>query len=459
MHYFKIQFKRSDVKRKILPLLLAVTLLTGCSTGLSVENLLSAPKLDAQQNEIYQALINSTGSAVKLKYPKGGEYRSAVVVRNIDDEPTDEALVFYEQASVQSGDAALRLKVLDQYDGAWQVMYDLACIGSEVDSISFTTLGVGNRTDIIVRFSMLNQTEQTFSVINYTDGVAKELYTASYSCLEVIDLNGDGFNELITVSTDKTAGVSTAMMFGRTETGFEKLSEAALTGSHSEIISTTKGLISENVSALFLDCSRGHGQYGTDVIYCQGNTLISPDSIGSEPESSIISRFTNDYMSDIFCTDIDSDGFIEIPSTAPLPGYETLTRPEQLCAVQWYTISDNSFALKYYGYFSSKFRFVLLFPNRWRGVVSAVPNLQDNEIIFIGYDAKTGLEVNDSTELMRIRIVDKNDGEKLKDSAGMTILGETEEAVYCYSVTNSYKTGSLALTESELENSFILLDK
>lgn len=431
-------------------------LCTGCSAGLSVENLLAAPKLDAQQNEIYQALISSSGSAVKLKYPKGGDHRSAFVIKDIDGEPTDEALVFYESESVQSGEAALRLKVLDQYDGSWQAVYDLACIGSEVESIAFTTLGEGGSTDIIVRFSMLNQTEQAFSVMSYADGIMTELYAASYSCLEVFDLNGDNFNELLTVSADKSTGISTALMLGRTEKGLEKLSETQLAGTHAEIVNTTKGMISEDVPALFMDYSRGQGQYGTDVIYCFGNRLICPDSIGENADSSIVSRFTNDYMTDIFSTDIDGDGFVEIPSTTPLPGYEVLTRPEQLCAVQWYTIQDNNFILEHYGYYSSKFNFVLLFPNRWRGVVSAVPNLQANEIIFIGYNSATGLEVNDATELMRIRIVDKNDVEQMKDAAGMTKIGETEEAVYCYSVTNGYKTGKLALTDSELQNSFIV---
>ncbi len=449
------------MKKRLYMLLLtvAVVLLSGCSAaGLSVENLLTAPKLDPQQNEIYNALINSTGSAIKLQYPKSGDYRSAFVLKNIDGEDTEEALVFYTSDSVQSGEAALRLKVLDRNpDGKWQAMFDLACVGNEVDSISFTTMGVGGKTDIILRYSSLNQTERTFSVVSYENGILNELHSASYACLEVIDLNADGYNELITVYTDKVSGMSSAMMFGRTDSGLEKLSEAPLAGVHAEIVNTAKGMVSEGVPAIFLDYSRGQGQYGTDIIYCEGDRLISPDSIGAEEDSSIISRFTNDYMGDIFCTDIDGDGFVEVPSATPLPGYETLNRSEQLCAVRWYTVENGTFTEKHYGYYSSKYRFVLLFPKRWQGVVSAVPNLAKNEIVFIGYNAVAGLTATPSTELIRIKIVDRNDGEQLKDAAGMTILAETEEDAYCYRATEGYITGKLALTESELRDSFILL--
>lgn len=445
------------MKIKALFILLLTAVLAGCSnTAVSVETLLAPPKLDGQQNDIYQALINSTGSAVKLKYPKSGDYRSAFVVRNIDDEPGEEALVFYEPDSVQTGEAALRLKFLDQYDGKWQVVYDLACIGTEIESISFTAIGSGFGEDIMLKTSMLNQTEKVLTVISYENGTARELYTNSFSCAEVFDLNCDGNDELITVVTDKITGVSSAAMFSRSQYGLTRLSGTELSGTHSEIVGVTKGLLSEGVPAMFLDYSRGQGQYGTSVIYCYGDTMVSPDSIGANADSGIVSRFTNDYMADIRCTDIDNDGFVEIPSMTPLPGYELLARSEQLCAVRWYTVKETAFVLDHYGYYSSKYKFALLFPNRWHGVVTAVPKLQDNEIIFISYNPSTGLEVNDSTELMRIKIVDKNDSKAMAQVGDALILGETEESLYCCLETAGYKTGKLALTESELKDSFII---
>ncbi len=445
------------MKLKAIAALLAVSLLAGCSTGASMETLLTPPKLDAQQNDIYQALINSSGSGIRLKYPKSGDYRSAFVVRDIDGEEGDEALVFYESGSVQSGEAALRLKVLDQYDGKWQAVYDLACMGSEVDSISFTSIGEGGGIDILIRYSMLNQTEKAFSVLDYRNGILKELCTQTYSSLEVYDLNNDGADELVAVYTDKALETTAAAMYSRQDGKFLKISEAPLVGAHSEITGVTKGMISEDTPALFLDYSRGQGQYGTDVIYCRGNKIISPDSIGANADSSIVSRFSNNYIANISSFDIDGDGFVEIPSMTALPGYETLPRQEQLCAVQWYTIADNNFAVEHYGYYSSKYSFALLFPNRWRGVVTAVPNIQDNEIVFISYDANRGLEVNSVTELMRIRIVDRHDMQAMAGVTEMKLLGTSEECLYYYSETDGYRTGMLALSESELKASFIIL--
>lgn len=439
--------------------LAAGIMLCGCSGG-SVENLLTAPKLTQEQNEIYQALINSSGSSIKLKYPRGGEFRSAFVLQNVDTEPTDEAMVFYESKSVQSGESALRLKMLDKKNGQWEAVYDLACVGSEVDSISFASLGEGKTIEMIVCYSMLNQTEKTVSVLNYSSGVISELYSGSYSCMEVIDLDQDGEDELVMVVPDKTSQTSMASMYTKTDDGLVKLSETPLGGVGADFISVTKGLLSENTTALFMDYSRGNGQYSTDVLYCRGGRLATPVNFATQPDGTpqnVISRFTNDYMTDIRSKDIDGDGNLEIPSMTPLPGYETLTRAEQLCAVEWYTVENNRYKQEYYSYYSSKYNFALLFPSRWQGVVSAVPNSQENEIIFISYSQNTGLEVNEYTELMRIRTIDKDDTDALVKAKDYHMIGENDENIICCKETTGYLTGKLALTESELQDSFIIL--
>ncbi len=446
----------------------------GCSLSASVENLLSPPKLTEEQNEIYQELINSVGRNVKLKYPRSGDYRSAFVLKNIDDEPGDEALVFYESNDIRSGESSLRLKFLDKTDDGWEAVYDLACAGNEIDSVVFTSLGndgarafsdnvSANETEpaecpvIILSYNLLNRTDKSFSVLKYKDKRPVELMSSTYSCMSVSDMDSDGQNELVVVSVNRELKSAVASMYTDNGEGLELLSNTPLYGGAADYLRVTEGLLNEGTPALFLDYSKGGGQSGTDVLYCYGSRLFCPDSIGGNPAAGIISRQVNNYMAEIYSFDINKDGFTEIPSTIPLPGYEILTKPEQLCAVQWYTVQNDNFTPKAYSYFSGTYSFALLFPNRWMGVVSAVADFTNNDIIFIAYDPQTGLTVTPENEIMRIHAVPRGDGSAENAASGMSRLAESNDLIFYYSVSSDRAMSKLALTESELRDSFVLL--
>lgn len=460
-------------KLLLIPICLLCMALCGCSLGASVDNMLTPPKLSEEQNEIYQELINSVGKSVKLKYPRNGDYRSAFVIRNIDDEPGDEALVFYESKDIRSGESALRLKFLDKSGENWETVYDLACPGNEVDSIVFADLGsdtpsVASETEtsalsdrgtsaIILSCTLLNQSEKSVLVLKYKDKKPVELLSSTYSCMSIADLNKDSQNELVIVSVNREMQTASASMYTDSTDGLELLSNTPLYGGAADYIRVTQGRLDESTPALFLDYSKGGGQSGTDVLYCYGSRLFCPNSIGSNPASGLISRQVNDYMAEIYSFDIDKDGFVEIPSTTPLPGYETLTKPEQLCAVQWYTVKNDNFTLESNSYFSGKYRFALLFPNRWTGVVTAVADFTNNDIIFISYNAEVGLNVTESNEIMRIHAAEKSDKYIPAVSEGEEKIGESEELEFFCTVNKSAETSKLALTESELKDSFVVL--
>lgn len=439
---------------RLCALVLLCAAMCGCS--LSMDDLLTPPKLTAEQNEIYKELINSVGS-VKLKYPKSGDYRSAFVLKDIDDEPGLEAIVFYEGKNTQSGESNLRMKILDKTDDKWEAVYDLSCTGSEVDSISFSRIGNSDYDDIIVCYTMLNQTEKSFSVLRYRSRTPQVLYTSVYSGIEVYDLNNDGLNELLVIAADKVNQIAVAKMFTNGDNGFEKLSETMIFGGAVSYNRITKGFVSMNTPALFLDYSKGGGQSGTDVLYCYGNSLFCPNSWTADSNSGVINRVVNNYTPEINCFDIDGDSYVEIPSTTPLPGYETYPKSEQLCAVMWYTIINDKFNLQHYSYYSERYGFALLFPNRWRGIVSVIANTSASEILFVTYDEEIGILGSEVNEIMRIRCVDKNDGAAVEAAKSLTVLGENDDTLFCYIESGKSRVGTMGLTESELKDSFIIL--
>ena len=199
---------------KLAAVCLSCLTMTGCSAlNFSVEGLINAPKLTSEQSEIHQALIESVGSNITLKYPKNGEYRSAYVIANIDDEPTDEAMVFYEYTSNGSEEDGLRVNILDKdEDGKWYSVKELAGAGTDIDQVIISPMGSNNQTDVFVGYQNLTNDEKTMEIYSYTDGDFKRVALDTYSVLEPLDINNDGYIELITIqrSTNNDTGAVTA---------------------------------------------------------------------------------------------------------------------------------------------------------------------------------------------------------------------------------------------------------
>ena len=154
---------------KLAAVCLSCLTMTGCSAlNFSVEGLINAPKLTSEQSEIHQALIESVGSNITLKYPKNGEYRSAYVIANIDDEPTDEAMVFYEYTSNGSEEDGLRVNILDKdEDGKWYSVKELAGAGTDIDQVIISPMGSNNQTDVFVGYQNLTNDEKTMDIQLY----------------------------------------------------------------------------------------------------------------------------------------------------------------------------------------------------------------------------------------------------------------------------------------------------
>ena len=91
-------------KRWLSGILALMLVFSGCTYGGgNVDGLLRPPRLSDEQNDIWLALKkDSQGDSIKLVYPQRGENRSAILLTNLDDEPGDEAVVFFQPATALS---------------------------------------------------------------------------------------------------------------------------------------------------------------------------------------------------------------------------------------------------------------------------------------------------------------------------------------------------------------------
>ena len=321
---------------KLAAVCLSCLTMTGCSAlNFSVEGLINAPKLTSEQSEIHQALIESVGSNITLKYPKNGEYRSAYVIANIDDEPTDEAMVFYEYTSNGSEEDGLRVNILDKdEDGKWYSVKELAGAGTDIDQVIISPMGSNNQTDVFVGYQNLTNDEKTMEIYSYTDGDFKRVALDTYSVLEPLDINNDGYIELITIqrSTNNDTGAVTAKasMLNMKNNEITRGENVDMCDNVTSYVSSKTGMLDSGRRAIFIDGLTADGKLQTEIIYYRYSGLQNPMQLRSEKLLPLCTRPAGYYSEDM-----DGDGDVEIPSTSPMVGYENAVADEMLYMTTW----------------------------------------------------------------------------------------------------------------------------
>lgn len=443
-----------------------ISALCGCSGSFSAGDLLASPRLTDEQNEIYNALTASAGR-VDLRYPHTGEYRSAFVIHNIDDEPTDEAIVFYEQnktdtakePGAQEGNAVANLRVsfLDKDEnGDWKATYELPAAGTEVESVAFSKLG-SDKEKLLISYSVLGSSDKIMSVIDYENGVATQLGTVGYSSYIMLDnptesgeylacFNRDGAKKSgnMTVygcSDSKTLGmIYPVLSFGNGVTDFDRITSANCL------------LLGKKMPCIAVDYLISENYYGTRVLYYNGSSFATAETTVRDGADTNYSRHVNSYTPKLRSQDIDSDGIIDIPATSPLPGYENLSFPEQICAVRWYKQNCNKIELTAYTFVDPQRNFMLTFPGRWVGMVTATVNTEDNSVTFWKYEGD--IKKNEYA-LLTIKTVLKSDTSaqsKLDTQSALRdgfrlFSDDSEKTIYYKSIMYE----GLSLTDDEID--------
>ena len=429
----------------------APVLLTGCSFGSSIDNLMAPPKLSAQQEQIYHALTEATGQNISLKYPKSGKYLSAFIVEDIDGDGVDEAVVFYERNGLVVDEITLRINVLDQDDGNWRSVCDTAAAGAEIEKVMISKLGDNERVNLIIGSSLINRSEKNVTVYNYdqTEGnIAPTFFSESYSFMDVTDLDGDEKNEFLLLTGSANGAPAGAEVYQLDEEGKYHQCPCELSGAFTEFDGLSYGKLPNGKTGLYIDAVSGTGSIQTDIVYMEDNRLKKVFSSAEESFATLRSSGCPSY-------DIDGDGELEIPVQVISPGYEDVSEGEQIKLTNWMRIGANdTLEHKHTSYYSIGEGYVFVFPEKWQGKVTVKRDAINDEMVFCSYSGgKAG------RELLRICCAEDMVSRDDRISTGYMLLKTKGESSYlAYIPQSGEKQDGLSITSGDAAIGFSFIE-
>ena len=461
------------MKIKIIVLMIFVLLsvsLSGCGlTNVGVEELLTAPKLSKEQSDIYKVIKDKVGQNIDFVYPLSGDNRSAYVIANLDNEPTEEALVFYKKSN-PTNQNIIRINVLDNYNGKWQSVYDKKCDASSIDKVIISHLAKDKKPYIMIGFNMLDMAEKNVYICEYKDGILEEITKGNYSICEEIDFDKDEDSDVALISNRAAEGSSIAMIISAQDGKIASKTVLPMQDKTTKYVNYIKGNLDKDTPALFVDCLKENGNIQTEVItYKNGkylnlmNTEKDPGIKDSATKETTIEDATTKEISkkDIFYTerldgyysqDVNNDGIIEIPVISPFldkANWDNTTNRKFI--TKWFGYKNNSFEKIFSSYYNAKEGYTFTFTKRWDRAIALKENTITGEKTFYKYSDDS----EDIVDLLTIVTVPRLKARKYVEN-GFFEITKRGRISYLAKILN--ESDALSITKDELVDNFYLIN-
>lgn len=439
---------------------LAAVLLTGLFSSCSMipantEDLLEPPKLSPDQAALAEALERGLGTDdFTLKYPVSGENRSAYILCNLDDEPTDEAVVFYQL----TGSDTIRMNILDQKtEGQWESVYDMAGAGDDIYTVDLATISTLDRNDLIISWKDRGRTDLNVEIYSYETGTLSNLFSGTGDRLYFMDINGDGYSEMVLLGWASSNDPSLQIV-RRAGSRVIARDETILSSRAIDFSGLTLGKTLDGETAIYVDELISSSTAATDIVVLDGFNMEvitaeeEPDEESEDAEDTAESLYDQTIRpSELTCQDYNGDGVTDIPSSSLMPGYSSSDEDENIYRIDYRNLSDGELLPAYSVVSNQEMGYIFLMPDQWVDNVTVRRVTETNEWQFVVYNG----DLNSSGPVLLSLRVSSHQDYQDKFSTDVYFPLATK-GIFEYTASIPTSDHELSITESEVRSRFLL---
>lgn len=364
--------------------------LCGCSDiSFGEQTLLRPPRATGDQAEIQNIIKEQTGSSYTLKYPRKGEYRSAVTVFETGKDKKEYAVALY---STEKGTKQNISIISHEADGwKWVGGHTNTCTG--IDRLIFDDINNDGKDEILVGWTTVNEGQNTLSAYSIEDENIREMaISESYTDLVIADITENESRDIMLLTLKFNQAPSTAKLLQYSEQEKRPIAKLSieLDQEITRFANTMYGKITSAKNGIVIDGEKNGGMFSTQVIYYDTALQKLYNPLVTESDSGASSNVTT-RKDMITSRDINGDGIIELPvvSQLPVPGG---TVPSSVCSsVSWGIIDleKGSLAHVISTVMNYKDSYYFIMPETWNGKVTAVSDAGCRSMSFYLWSGKT----------------------------------------------------------------------
>ncbi|MBO5230978.1 MAG: hypothetical protein J6B52_06140, partial [Clostridia bacterium] len=289
---------------------------SSCSTDVlirPVDSLLSPPLYYEEYEDLLEAFNKNVGGDFSFCHPQRGDYRSAIIVEDIDSDSQKEAFIFYKNSADTTN---ARMYCFDYTDGRWIPDGDFNGYGNGIDSIKLTDMDSDGVSELMVLWSFSGVSSGSIMSLYRAQpiiGEYREISNEACSVCEFVDVNGNGEKEVFFITQSNVSGVSqrSAKVMKLSGDSVALMGEARLDPNISSYTAVkTEKAASDEPMKIYVDALKGEQQMITELVYWDGekSELCAPFLDAETMSNTVTLRYEP-----IGCSDMNNDGIIDIP--------------------------------------------------------------------------------------------------------------------------------------------------
>ena len=417
--------------KRIAALLAGLTLLSALAacgeiTGLDAPALMSPPKTTADRQASYSLLCGEEND-VTLVYPKNGDYRSAIISRDLDGDGVSEVVGFC--AAGDTGGIRLQFMAEDEA-GAWRSLAQFTSTSTLVDRVFFGDLTGDGTEEIVVGWGDPQTATASISVYSLKDGAVRELSmnAVAYSEMLLTDFDGDGVQELFVMDLTRAgkgeeAGASPLGSLYRFD---GEQPYVALTVPLDSAVTRYSGALFTKLnswrSGVVLDGVKADGRMVTQVI---GYDEVAERLTAPLSESGDANPTDRDTAAAVSARDINGDGVTEIPTASlVMEPAEGSAADSTAYTITWntYSLSDNTLTPVCSSIVNTAENYIVVLPESEAQIACANDSVTRTSTFF-RYERMAGAPAG-REDLFAVTVYSEEEWEAREEA------GETKEEIY-----------------------------
>ena len=426
--------------KKILCLLacfLCSLTLCGCDIFTAdTAELLSPPALTGDLLPIDTAIKESVKTLYTLEYPSRGNYRSAIIQHDINNDGVLEAFAFYSTQDRET--TTMNINAIANKSDRWVSIATQSISAGGVDRIEFSDLDADGIDEILVGWEIYGTSERKLAVYSLGENALTQRLLEQYTHFTYCDLDEDGRREVFIARSTPAESRNTAHLFTLTSVGVSMISSCELDSTAKTLNHPVVSTLSIGKPAIYIDEIKGVGAV-TEVLFLEKGQLQNPLMDAETRETTATLRTAT-----LESRDINGDGIIEIPIRREVATVTKTTEGEKQYLTDWCSFTGETLTPKLTAYMNLNDKYYYVIPKKWIGSVAVLSDPENSLTEIYSFDNENNVS---GDRLLYIKAVDKTKWDRgdYKGEDVEEIVNNGETVLVCYISETAKQQGITAL--------------